>query len=299
MKRILAFMMALLLITSFIACASKQDSTPDNTNDTALDTADASTSAVANGSDRLAKIKEQGYIEVCTEPYFAPYEFVDSTKTGDEQYVGLDMEIARQIAADLGVDLKIVPLEFSAVLAGITDGKYDLAISCIAYSPERAENMAMSNGYFFLNDGYGLLVREEDKDKYNTLEDTKDAVFATQSGSVMEAIYNQYVTESADLKVFGTMTDAYLAVSEGKADVCIVGAATGESYAQANGGLAVAAYRFPSDESLTGFRVAATLEGTDSLIEAVNETIAKLREEGKPEQWFDEYTAYAKSLGIE
>ena len=48
--------------------------------------------------DRLAQIKERGYIEVATEPYFAPYEFVDPSKTGDAQYVGMDMEIAKAIA---------------------------------------------------------------------------------------------------------------------------------------------------------------------------------------------------------
>ena len=76
--------------------------------------------------DRLAKIKKQGYIQLANEPYFAPYEFVDPSKEGDAQYVGMDIEIAKYIADKIGVELKIVPLDFTAVLAGVTEGKYDI-----------------------------------------------------------------------------------------------------------------------------------------------------------------------------
>lgn len=89
-------------------------------------------------SNRLEEIRKRGYIEVCTEPYFAPNEFIDSSKTGQDQYVGYDMDLAQYIADAIGVELRIVPLEISAVLAGIAEGKYDLAISALAYSSAQA-----------------------------------------------------------------------------------------------------------------------------------------------------------------
>ena len=138
--------------------------------------------------NRLEEIKARGYIEVCTEPYFAPNEFIDSSKTGQDQYVGYDMELAKYIADDIGVELRIGPLEFSAVLAGIAEGKYDLAISALAYSPARAEAMAMSKGYWFGGDGYGFMIREENKGKIETIDDLKNVVVVTQSGSVQEAM---------------------------------------------------------------------------------------------------------------
>lgn len=70
----------------------------------------------------MEEILQRGYIEVATEPYFAPNEFIDSTKSGDEQYVGSDIELAKYIAEKLGVELKVVPLEFSAVLSSVTEG---------------------------------------------------------------------------------------------------------------------------------------------------------------------------------
>lgn len=189
--------------------------------------------------DLLDEIKAQGYIELCTEPYFAPYEFVDPSKSGDAQYVGVDIEIAKYIAEKIGVELRIVPLDFTAVLASIADGKYDIAISAIAFSPSRAEAMRLSNVYKANTGGYGFITRTEDVGKYNSVEDLKEAVVITQSGSVQEALYNQNVKECKEFKLVANMTDGYLAVAEGKADVCICSAESAQLCADANGGLAV------------------------------------------------------------
>ena len=103
MKRTIAILLALILVFSLAACSS------------------GGGDGGAKASNRLEEIKERGYIEMATEPYFAPYEFIDSSKEGDEQYQGLDIELGKYIAEKLGVELRIVPLEFSAVLASITE----------------------------------------------------------------------------------------------------------------------------------------------------------------------------------
>ena len=104
--------------------------------------------AAQEGGSRLEEIKERGYLEVAMEPYLAPFEFIDPGKTGDEMYVGADVELAKYIADKLGVECRIIPLEFAAVLSSVTEGKYDMAISGLAYTPARAEAMEMSKGYF-------------------------------------------------------------------------------------------------------------------------------------------------------
>ena len=79
-----------------------------------------------------------------------PNEFIDraSKQGGQGKYVGADIELARYIAEKLGVEgCRIVPLDFGSVLSGISlDGKYDLAISALAYTPARAEAMELSKG---------------------------------------------------------------------------------------------------------------------------------------------------------
>ena len=275
MKKLFCVLLAVLMLLSLAACS---ESAP---------------------ADRLAEIKERGYIEVCTEPYFAPNEFIDPNKTGDEQYVGIDIEIAKYIADNIGVDLKIVPLEFTAVLAGVADGKYDLAISALAYSPSRAEAMNLSNVYQAGTTGYGFLVREEDVDKYTTVESLADAKVVTQSGSVQESLYNANVKKCKEFMLVSSMTDAYLAVSEGKADVCICAIEAANLYGEANGGVATTTFRFEVDPNMNGTVVAAPLKGTDTLMEVVNECIAELQASGKIDEWDEFYTEYAKTLGIE
>ena len=276
MKKVFAMVLALAMILSCAACGGSSKAK----------------------DDLLEEIKAQGYIELCTEPYFAPFEFVDPSKTGDDQYVGVDIEIAKYIAEKIGVELRIVPLDFTAVLAGIADGKYDMAISAIAYSPSRAEAMRLSNVYKPNSGGYGFLTRAEDVDKYSSVEDLKDAVVITQSGSVQESLYNQNVKACKEFKLVANMTDGYLAVAEGKADVCICSTESAQLYAEANGGLAIPDFRFEVDPNMNGTVVAMPLKGSESLLEVVNEAIAELNAQGKIDQWNEEYTAYAAQLGI-
>ncbi len=251
-------------------------------------------------ADRLEAIQNRGYLEICTEPYFAPYEYIDPTKSGDAQYRGVDIEIANYIADKLGVELRITPLDFTAVLAGVADGKYDLALSAIAYSPSRAEAMRMSDVYYSSGTGYGFLVREEDVGKYTDLAALADAVVITQSGSVQEALYNQYVNGACkEFKLVSSMTDAYLAVAENKADVCICSTGSAELYATANGGLAIPAYRFEVDPNMNGVVAAMPMEGTEALCAYVNECLAELSAAGSIEEWNTQYKAEAAGLGIE
>ena len=249
--------------------------------------------------DRLAQIKEKGVITVVTEPYFAPYEFIDPSKPAEDQIVGVDVELAKYIADKIGVKLELVPLEFTAVQAGVAEGKYDLALSALAYSPTRAEAMNLSNVYRASDTGYGFLCRAEDKDKYTSLESLENAVVITQSGSVQEGLYKENVKKCKEFKLVSSMTDGYLAVAEGKADVCITAIASGDLYSEANPGLATTSYRFEIDPNMNGTVAAAPPEGTDSLIEVVNQCIKELNDKGQIEAWETEYKAYAAKLGIE
>ena len=277
MKRILVALLAVVMVLGCTACSGGQ------------------------AKDRLEQIKEKGYIEMVTEPYWVPNEFIDPTKTGDDKYVGVDIEFGKYIADKIGVELKIIPLEFTAVQAGIVDGKYDMAISAMAYSPSRAEAMKMSNVYDPSDDGYGFLVRAEDVDKYNSIESLKDAVVVTQSGSVQESLFNDQIGKDnvKEFKLVSSMTDGYLAVTENKADVCITALSSAKLYVEANEGLATPDFQLEVDPNMNGTVVAMPKEGSDSLCEVVNECIAELTAQGQFDKWSDEYKAYAKELGLD
>ena len=92
-----------------------------------------------------------------------------------------------------------------------------------------------------------------------------------------EALYNQYINGACkEFKLVANMTDGYLAVAEGKADVCICSTASAQLYADANGGMSIPDYRFKVDPNMNGTCVAMPMEGTESLAELVNQCIACL-----------------------
>lgn len=284
MKKIITILLSLLVVLTMFGCSGEDvedDITPAN---------------------RLEAIKQKGTLTVATEPYFAPYEFIDPTKTGNDMYLGADIELMKAIADKIGVKLEIIPLDFTAVLAGITTGTYDMAISAIAYNLERSENMNLSNVYEQSDTGYGFIVRKEDVGKYNSIEDLKDAVVATQSGSVQEGLYKTDVTDDGckELKLFAQMTDCYLAVQENRADVCICSTDSAALYAEANGNvLAVPEFRFDIDPNMNGVVCACPKENTDELIAVVNEVIAEKIADGSIAKWFETAKAQCKELGIE
>lgn len=255
-----------------------------------------------SATGRLAEIKERGYLTVATEPYWIPNEFIDPTKTGDEQYVGSDIELARYIADKMGVELRIVPLEFTAVLSSVPEGKYDLAISALAYTPLRAEAMEMSQGYYFSteNAGYGILIPETLKDSIRNAEDLKDYTIITQSGSIQELMVNEQVPAYKEFKRVSSMTDAYLAVQEGKADAAIVARSSAQLYVDNNPGcgLVVLDYKFILPPEYDGTRIGMKKGETD-LLDFVNGCIDELNETGQYNEWYDYYTEYGRQLGIE
>lgn len=258
--------------------------------------------ATKKSQNRLEEIMERGYIEVVTEPYFAPNEFIDPSKEVGNQIVGSDIELAKFIAERIGVELRIVPLEFSAVLSSITESKYDLAISSLAYTPARAEAMNMSKGYYFSkeSDGHGLVIRVEDEGNIKGVQELAEKVVVAQSGSLQELFVKEQLPKYKEFKRVSSSNDGLLMIQERKADVCVASISMAKLYISANkdsGLMVVNGFKFTEDESTSGIRIGMPL-GEDELTEKINEIIDEVIETGIFEEWNIEYTEYAKSLGL-
>lgn len=269
---------------------------------TATACSQGSNSSAEDKSNRLEAILDRGYIEVATEPYFAPYEFIDPSKQGSDQYVGSDIELAKYIAEELGVELRIVPLEFSAVLGSITEGKYDFAISALSFTPARAEAMNMSKGYYFAENapGHGLLIRKADKDIISDPDDLSDKIIVAQSGSLQEFFVNEQVPKFKEFKRVSATTDGFLMVQVGKADACAASIPMAQLYVEANPSanlMVVEGFEFIMDKETAGTRIGIP-KGEDELTEKINLIIDEVLESGIFEDWHIEYTEYAKSLGL-
>ena len=296
-KKLTAILMAAVMVFTLASCVTPAPASSDN----AAEDAAEDTSA-AKGGSRLDQIKAAGKMTVATEPYFAPQEFIDPSKEGQEQYVGADIEFAHLIADKIGVEVEIVPLEFTAVVPSVSEGKYDIAISALAWTPERAEALELSKGYYFskTTTGYGLLIRTEMADQIKNAEDCADYVVITQSGSLQEAMVNDQIPAYKEFKRVSSMQDAFLAVQEGKADAAAVSIPNAQLYIDNNpecGMMIVPDFKFDMNEEYLGTRCGVQ-KGDTEFMDLVNEVIDEMLESGVYEKWYDEYSVYAGTLGI-
>lgn len=256
-------------------------------------------------SNRLEEILERGYIEVATEPYFAPNEFIDPTKSGDDNIVGSDIELANYIADELGVELRLKPMDFTSVLGSITSGKFDLAISALAYTPSRAETMNLSKGYYYGSEdpqkSYGILIREEDADKIQTIDDLADKTIVAQNGSLQEVFVREQVPAYGEYNQVSSTNDAFLMVQTGRADAMAAALKMAELYLESNpecGMMILPDFYFSVDLDTQGTRIGIPA-GEDELTDRINEIIDDVLEQDLYNQWYEDYRAYAKTLGLD
>ncbi|HAX73617.1 MAG TPA: ABC transporter substrate-binding protein [Firmicutes bacterium] len=254
-------------------------------------------------ANSLEHILAEGKITMATSPDYAPYEFIDATKTGDDKYVGADIELGKYIAKKLGVELEIKAMDFSAVLVAVGEGKVDMAISGIGYKPERAEAMEFSKTYSSddsgsetdLCTGHGLLVLKETADQYTSLADFSSKTVAAQSASLQEGFVQNQLPD-AKLQTIASLSDGVLRVQSKKVDALAISCSTGTQYVKANDDLTMLPFVFEVDE--TEGTMVGIPKGETELVDAINEIIDEVIENGLYQQWVEEYTTYAESLGI-
>ena len=251
---------------------------------------------------RLSRIRENNKLVVCTEPYFAPQEFIDPDLSGQDQYQGADMELARLIAERMGVELEIVPLEFTDVLSSIGPGKYDLAISGLSYTPGRASSMELSKGYHFSSEGaqVGIIIRKEDTGSLKELADLSGKNIAAQAGSLQELLVAQNIPDYRQFIRLGSIQDVYDEVSEGRADAGGVDIESAKIYIQNNPDCGLALMEgasFDLDEQFEGDRIAGPKDDLE-LMYFVNGVIDEVLASGQYETWFSEASERAAELGL-
>ena len=250
----------------------------------------------------LGDIREAGVLRVATEPYFPPQEFIDPDLSGQDSYVGSDMTLARLIAQRMGVELEIVPLDFAEVMDAVAEGKCDLAISALAYTPGRAARLTLSKGYYYAGSGSGsgLMIRAADSDDITDVESLKGRNIAAQSGSLQETQMYENVYHYREFRRLPQVQDLYQLLMDGSVDAVMVDYDTGSSYVENNpdfGLMMVPGVHFTLEEQFEGDRIAAK-KGEFQLISFVNGVIDEVLESGQYRAWFDESLARADELGM-
>lgn len=279
MKKIIKLCFVVLIVTTLLTGCGKKE-TYDN---------------------KLQQILATKKIVMVTSPDFPPNEFIDSSKSGTDQYVGSDIELGKYIAEKLGVELVIEAMDFPAVLGAITTGKADMAISGFGWKKDRAESMLLSDGYNFsedeVSDCHGILIKEENLDLYKTMSDFDGKKIAAQLGSLQEG-YTKEQIKDVNLEIISTLDIGLLSLQTGKIDGMAMFCTTGNLYEENTEGLVMSNVYFDAKTTpeTSGTRIGLT-KGETELAAEINKIIAEVVDQGLYAKWIEEASAYATKIG--
>ena len=279
-RRILAMAMTIAMGAMMLAGCGKTEA-PAPAETTAV-TAAAPTEAAEEMGPILSKIKASGKIVVGTASGYPPYEFVDIT-SADQKVIGVDMELAQAIADELGVELEIQDMTFSALLASIPAGTIDIAIAGVSPTDERKETMDFSDSYLFAEQA--VIINKTDADKYKTFEDLKGATLAAQKSTTQEKLIQELLPDNP-LTSLDHVPECILELKNGKVDGVVVESIVGQQYILADDTLQFAEANFDRKKE----SAAVVDKGNEDLLEIVNKVIKEHQDAGDFETWVTTYS---------
>lgn len=236
-------------------------------------------------SDKLAEIKKAGKIVLGTSAEYAPYEFHKNVD-GKDQIVGFDIEIAKEIAKDLGVELEIKDMDFGNLLAEVKLGKIDFVIAGMTPDEDRRKSVDFSKNYYEATQA--VFVRAEDKDKFTTMKDLEGKAIGVQMGSTQEKIAKDIT--GAKVKSLGKTTELVLELKSKKVDALIVELPVAQGYVSKNPDLSLTSI-VPEYES--GGSAVAVNKGETELLAEIQKTLDRLTAEKTIDKWVSEMTELA------
>lgn len=232
-------------------------------------------------------------LKVATSPDFAPMEFVDSGKKGQDSYVGFDITLAKYIADAMGKEVEIVPMSFDACKVAVEVGTVDMAISGFSWTEDRAKNYNMSD-YYYAGDNeteQTIVTAKENEGKFTSAADFSGKKVAAQTGSLQLDLCKEQLPADCEIVEIGDLNTAFLQLKNGDFDAIAVAVGQAKVFISNNeNSVALAGFDFEVDPKSVG-NVVLMQKGADELTAKVNEILAKAYSEGLYEQWYNEALA--------
>lgn len=231
---------------------------------------------------RVPQIRARGVLLVGTTGDYRPMSFRDP-ESGE--YWGFDIELAKDLADALGVDLRFVPTTWPTLMEDTQAEKFDLAISGITITDARRAQALMSEGY--LANGKTVLCRAADAGKYTSLEaiDRPDVVVMENPGGLNEQFVRQNLPHAA-LVIHRVNEEIPGLVASGAADVMITEILEAGYYAARDSRLAAPLLQRPFTHGELGVLMA---QGSEDLLDFVNSFLAAARESGRLDELAETY----------
>ncbi|VDG23900.1 ABC transporter substrate-binding protein/permease [Lactiplantibacillus mudanjiangensis] len=222
----------------------------------------------------LEKIQKKGVLVMGTSPDYPPYEF-QATVNGKSTVVGMDVQIGKKVAKDLGVKLKIKSMSFDSLLVALQTGKVDMIISGMNPTPARRKNVSFTHTYY--QGGYDIVINKTDKAKYKNKDSFGGGTLGAQTGTTQ---YNAAKSQTKNTTVKGmtSQSDLILALQSHKLDGVAMEKPSAEAYVSNNKQLAAIPSDFNMSSSATSSAIAFR-KGSTSLVNKVNKTVDQIKKE--------------------
>lgn len=282
-SKLVCIIMCIAMVAALCACGSSA-STPA-----------ASDAPASEPQNALEKIKVDGVLTVALSPDFSPMEFVDASKSGQDQYVGFDVSLAKYIAEYIGVDLSIEAMNFDACQTAVYTASVPMAISGFSWTEERAENYNISD-YYYAGDNETeqvLLIRSADADKYKAAEDFAGLDVGAQNASLQMQLVTEQLTDANPITI-GDIGTGVLELQNGNIEALAVAKGNASMIISSNPDLAICSWEFDVKAEYEANVVLVT-KGEDELLAVVNEALAKAYADGLYGEWYNAAVELAKS----
>ncbi len=241
--------------------------------------------------------KDENVLKVALSPDFAPMEFVDISKTGQDSYVGFDVSLAKFIAEEMGMELEIVPMGFNACQVAVSTGAVDMSISGFSWDEDRAANYNLSD-YYYAGENETeqvIITTKENEGKLTKAEDFSGLKVAAQTASIQLNLCNDQLPEDCEIIEIGDLNTAFLQLKNGDFDAVAVAKGQADVVVANNSDtIAFSGFEFVVSAEMEN-NVILLKKGADELTEKVNEILAKALEAGYYEIWYEEALALSLS----
>jgi len=234
------------------------------------------------GSDgpSVESVQDAGKIVMLTNAAFAPFEYMDGS-----DIVGVDVDIAKEIAKELGVELEIVDMNFDAIVDYVKNGKGDFAAAGMTINDERKEKVDFSIEYV-TSTQYVIVMNNQDPDTF----DLNDKVVGVQQGTTGDMYYasiNDGTGEfiAKDVKRYKSAVDAAADMKNGRVDCVIIDELPAKKIVENNADMICFDPGWaPEDYAI------AIQKGSD-LIDPINSVLERLMAEGKIDEYVINHTS--------
>lgn len=219
--------------------------------------------------------KDPKILVMGTNAAFPPFEFMEGG-----QVVGVDAEMMALIAAEMGMELKIVDLDFEALPAALANGQIDIIAAGLTVRPDREETMDFTNTYYTA--AQTVIVLKDSG--YTGIADLSEKLIGVQTGTTGSYCAEEFVDDLSQIKTFQNGMLAVEALKNGQVDAVIIDNNPAKEYAEIHAELSLIEGEF-ADEMYA----MAVAKGNQVLLDNVNAALVKIRDNGEFDKIIDKY----------